>query len=90
MSDLRRVKQHPDETLRQYIQQFNQVHHKILCASDEAIIMVFTNGVKHVHMCEKLAIHDQLSMALELFNLADKCAKAEEGCLSSTTTLPHP
>ncbi|XP_073366519.1 uncharacterized protein [Aegilops tauschii subsp. strangulata] len=33
-------------------------------------------------MKEELAIHEELCMALELFNLATKCARAEEGRLS--------
>ena len=33
-------------------------------------------------MKEELAIHGELCTALELFNMATKCARAEEGCLS--------
>ena len=33
-------------------------------------------------MSEELAIHDDLSTALEMFNLVDRCARAEEGRLS--------
>ena len=33
-------------------------------------------------MKEELAIHEELCTALELFNLATKCARAEEGRLS--------
>ena len=33
-------------------------------------------------MKEELAIHEELCMTLELFNLATKCARAEEGRLS--------
>ena len=33
-------------------------------------------------MKEQLAIHEDLCTSLELFNLATKCARAEEGCLS--------
>ena len=33
-------------------------------------------------MKEELAIHEDLCTSLELFNLATKCARAEEGCLS--------
>jgi hypothetical protein len=32
-------------------------------------------------MCEKLAINDEVDSVLELFDLTDKCAKAEEGRL---------
>ena len=30
-------------------------------------------------MLEKLGIHDKLTSVVKLFDLADKCAKAEEG-----------
>ena len=33
-------------------------------------------------MKEELAMHEDLCTSLELFNLATKCARAEEGCLS--------
>ena len=33
-------------------------------------------------MKEELAIHEDMCTSLELFNLATKCARAEEGCLS--------
>src|SRR3954467_10065325 len=33
-------------------------------------------------MKEELAIHEDLCTSLELFNLATKCARAKEGCLS--------
>ena len=48
---------------------------------DEAITSAFSDGVRDVKM-EELAIHEDLCTSLELFNLATKCARAEEGCLS--------
>ena len=50
--------------------------------TDEAVISAFSDGIRDVKMKEELAIHEELCMALELFNLATKCARAEEGCLS--------
>ena len=44
--------------------------------TDEAIISAFSDGVRDIKMIEELAIHE------ELFNLATKCARAEEGRLS--------
>ena len=38
-------------------------------------------------MSKKLSINDDLSTALELFNLADKCVKVEKGCLSLLNNL---
>ena len=80
--DLRRVKQQPGETLQKYIQCFNNVRLKIPKVTDEAIISAFSDGVRDVKMKEELAIHEELCTALELFNLATKCARAEEGRLS--------
>ena len=50
--------------------------------TEEAIISAFSDGVCNVKMKEELAIHKDLCTSLELFNLATKCARAEEGRLS--------
>ena len=50
--------------------------------TDEAIISAFSDGVRNVKMKEDLAIHEELCTSLELFNIATKCARAEEGRLS--------
>lgn len=81
MGDLRRIKQQPGETLHKYIQHFNSARFKIPKVTDEAIISAFSDGVCDVKMKEELAIHEELCTSLELFNLATKCARAEEGRL---------
>ena len=50
--------------------------------TDKAIISAFSNGVRDIKMKEELAIHEELCISQELFNLATKCARAEEGRLS--------
>ena len=50
--------------------------------TDKAIISAFSDGVRDIKMKEELATHEELCTSLELFNLATKCARAEEGCLS--------
>ena len=50
--------------------------------TDKAIISAFSDGVRDVKMKEELAIHEDLCTSMELFNLATKCARAEEGRLS--------
>ena len=80
--DLRRSKQQPGETLQKYIQRFNNTCLKIPKVTDEAIISAFSDGVRDVKMKEELAIHEELCTSQELFNLATKCARAEEGRLS--------
>ena len=82
VSDMRHIKQQPGETLQKYIQRFNNARLKIPKVSEEAIISAFSDGVRDVKMKEELAIHEDLCTSLELFNLATKCARAEEGRLS--------
>ena len=82
VNDMRRVKQQPGETLHKYIHRFMTVRLKIPRASDEAIISAFTDGVRDLRMRKVVAINDDLCSALEMFNLANRCATAEEGCLS--------
>ena len=55
---------------------------KIPKVTDEAIISVFSDGIRDVRMKEELAINEDLCTALEMFNMANKCARAKEGCLS--------
>ena len=50
--------------------------------TEEAIISAFSDVVRDVKMKEELAMHEDLCTSLELFNLATKCARAEEGRLS--------
>ena len=80
-NDLRAVHQKPGETLRKYIQRISQVRNKIPNATDAQVISAFQAGVTDVRMLEKLGIHDDISTVVKLFDLADKCAKAEEGRL---------
>ena len=77
MSDLRRIKQQPGETLQKYIQRFNNTRLKIPKVTEEAIISAFSDGIHDVKMKEELAIHEDLCIFLELFNLATKCARAK-------------
>ena len=80
--DLRRLKQQPGETLQKYIQCFNNARIKIPKVMDEAIISAFSDGVCDIKMKEELTIHEELCTKLELFNIATKCARDEEGRLS--------
>lgn len=68
--------------MHKYIHCFTNVRVKIPKVSDEGIISVFTDGVRDVKMKEELAIHEDLYSALEMFNMATRCARAEEGRLS--------
>jgi hypothetical protein len=80
-NDLRAVRQKSGETLRKYIQRFSQVRNKIPNIPDSHVIAAFREGVTNRRMLEKLGIHDTLSSVVKLFDIADKCAKAEEGLL---------
>ena len=76
------MRQKPGETLRKYIQRFSQTRNKIPNATDAQVISAFQAGVTDVRMLEKFGTHDNItSTVVKLFDLADKCAKAEEGRL---------
>ena len=45
------------------------------------VISAFRDGVTNDRMLEKLGIRDDLTSAAELIDMADRCAKAEEGHL---------
>ena len=49
--------------------------------TEEAIISAFSDSVRDVKMKEELATHEDPCTSLDLFNLANKCARAEEGRL---------
>ena len=67
--------------MHKYIQRFTNVRLKIPKVSDEVIISAFTDGVRDVKMKEELAIHEDLCSVLEMFNMATRCTRAEEGRL---------
>ena len=81
VNDLRAVRQKHEESLHHYIQHFSQVRNKISNLEGSHVINAFREGVTNKRMLKKLSIHDTLSSVATLFDLADKCAKAEEGLL---------
>jgi hypothetical protein len=80
-NDLKAVRQYKGETLRQYIQRFSQMRNKIPRISNEEVISTFSMGVSDIKMREKLSVNDELTSVVRLFEIADHCAKAEEGRL---------
>jgi hypothetical protein len=80
-NDLHAVRQLPGEMLRKYIQRFKQVWNRVPHVSDAAIISAFSTGVTDNKMLEKLAINNDLESMVKLFEMDDRCAKAEEGRL---------
>jgi hypothetical protein len=54
---------------------------KIPRISNEEIIYVFCVGVTNIKMKEKLSMNDELTSVVRLFEIADRCAKVEEGRL---------
>ena len=75
--NLHAVKQQEGETLRCFIQHFNQVRNTIPQITPHPIIVAFRQGVHDERMLEKLGTH-KVKTTTELFALADKCAKAAE------------
>ena len=49
--------------------------------ADSDVISAFRDGVTNDRMLEKLGIQDDLTFAAKLIDMADRCAKAEEGRL---------
>jgi hypothetical protein len=80
-NDLKAVHQYKGKTLRQYIQRFSQMRNKIPRISNEEVISAFSTGVADIKMKEKLSVNDELTSIVRLFEIADRCAKAEEGRL---------
>jgi hypothetical protein len=80
-NDLKAVRQYKGETLRQYIQHFSQMRNKIPRISNEEVISAFSTGVSDIKMREKLSVNDELTSVVRLFEIANRCAKAEEGRL---------
>jgi hypothetical protein len=80
-NNLHAIVQRPKETLRKFILRFSQVRNKIPRVIDTEIISAFSTGVTDIWMCEELGVRDNLASTVEHFELADKCAKAEEGHL---------
>jgi hypothetical protein len=78
-NDLKAVRQYKGETLRQYIQRFSHMRNKIPRISNEEAISAFSTGVSDIKMREKLSVNDELTSIVRHFEIADRCAKAEEG-----------
>jgi hypothetical protein len=47
--------------------------------SNTSVVVAFQQGIRDEKMLKKLATHDVQDVS-ELFSLADKCARAAEGC----------
>jgi hypothetical protein len=86
---LHTVRQQPRETLRAFISHFTKVRGTIPRISDTSIITAFRQGVRDEKMLEKLVTH-QVETVTTLFALADKCARAAEGCAWYSTTQARP
>jgi hypothetical protein len=78
-NNLKAVHQYNGEMLCQYIQCFSQRRNKIPRISNEEVLSVFSTGVADIKMKEKLSVNDELTSVVRLFEIADRCAKAEEG-----------
>jgi hypothetical protein len=77
-NDLKAVLQYKGEMLCQYIQCFSQMRNKIPWISNEEVISAFSTGVADIKMKEKLSVNDELTSVVRLFEITDRCAKAEE------------
>jgi hypothetical protein len=57
------------------------MRNKIPRISNEEVISAFSTGVSDIKMREKLSMNDELTSVVRLFEIANRCAKAEEGRL---------
>jgi hypothetical protein len=55
------------------------MRNKIPWISNEEVISVFSTGVTDIKMKEKLSMNDELTSVVKLFEIADRCTKAEDG-----------
>jgi hypothetical protein len=78
-NDLKVVRQYKGEMLPQYIQCFSQMRNKIPRISNEEVISAFSTDVSDIKMREKLFMNDELTSVIRLFEIIDRCSKAEEG-----------
>ena len=77
-SDLHLLAQKEGEPLRKYIQRFSRVQHNIPDVHPAAVISAFHQNVRNRRMREEMAMC-KIRDVSELYALADKCARAEEG-----------
>jgi hypothetical protein len=66
------------EPLRKYVQRFSRVQYNIPDVHPAAVISAFHQNVRNRKMREELAMTKVRDIG-ELYALADKCARAEEG-----------
>jgi hypothetical protein len=76
------------ESLCSFIQRFSQVHNTIPHISNASVVVAFHQGVRDEKILEKLTTHD-IQDVVELFSLADKCARAVEGHAWHTPPAPE-
>jgi hypothetical protein len=77
-SDLHLIPQKEGEPLRKYIQRFSRVQYNIPDVHPAAVVSAFHQNVRNRRMREELAMNKIRDVG-ELYALADKCARAEEG-----------
>src|SRR3954471_23938672 len=77
-SDLHLLAQKEGEPLRKYIQRFSRVQRSIPDVHPAAVISAFHQNVRNHRMREEMAMC-KIRDVSELYALADKCARAEEG-----------
>src|SRR4051812_16693236 len=77
-SNLHLLIQKEGEPLRKFIQRFSRVHYNIPDVHPAAVISAFHQNVRNRRMREEMAMC-KIKDVSELYALADKCARAEEG-----------
>ena len=77
-SDLQVIPQRDGENLCKYIQRFSHVHHNIPDIHPAAVVAAFHMKVHNRRMRSEMDV-EQVKTINDLYALADRCARAEEG-----------
>ena len=77
-NDLQLLPQKEGESLRKYMQRFSRVHRNILGIHPADVIAVFQSNVRNHRIRSKMNVRLPKTVN-ELYTLADKCARTDEG-----------
>ena len=82
MHDLELIIQGPNEMIQSYIRRFSEATHGIKNAKEADIINAFWRNLTDERMHEELSIREPDTLS-ELYELAEKCTRMEEGRLGA-------
>nr|ABA96533.1 retrotransposon protein, putative, Ty3-gypsy subclass [Oryza sativa Japonica Group] len=75
--DLHALTQNPGESLRDYVQRFNECRNTIPEITDASVIRAFKSGVRDRYTTQELATR-RVTTTRRLFEIVDRCAHADD------------